>query len=136
MASSNYSKIYYQIADEFPEVFMNNESLGQYVRLLILHDQAWPSVAMYPMGTNKDTLASLVVAGLVIPDDVPGRYRIKGLDKERKNRSESARHAAKKRWDNAAKKAEAMPSAPPTQEAVSSIADARRIAEVMPSKVK
>lgn len=116
MADGPYSRLYHQIADEFPDIFMDDASLGLFARLLVLHDQAWPSAAMYPYATKPRVLARLVESGLVVPEDGPGRYRIKGLDKEREKRSQSASHAARIRHGNATSSADriANGSAPRT----------------------
>ena len=106
-----FSRIYHRLADEFPDIY-DSPDLACYIRLLVAADQAWPTSARWSGLVSKAALSRLAASSLVIVDG--SRYRIRGLDKERESRSESAAHAARIRWSNAPRNAprnaEAMPS--------------------------
>lgn len=114
MSERPYSRLYHQLADEFPEVY-DGPDLAGYVRLLVAADQAWPTCARWAGYVTEPELERLAAAGLVIPDGA--RYRIRGMEKERSKRSQAASIAARSRWSDADR-----------------IAD--RNAETMPSKAK
>lgn len=113
-----YSRIYWALSDEYPEVWDDAEMLGTYTQLLKDADALWPTRPKFPADAKDTVLARLISAGLVIPDG--RRYTIRGLDKERSVRTASASHAANARWGNAdgnaGRNAETMPSlAKPSQ---------------------
>lgn len=95
MADGPFSRVYHQLADEYPEVY-DSPDLAGYIRLLVLADQAFPSAAHWAGVVSRAAVQRLSASGLVILDG--GRYRIRGLDKERAARSESARRNALARW--------------------------------------
>lgn len=111
MSERPYSRLYHQLADEFPEVY-DGPDLAGYVRLLVAADQAWPTCARWAGYVTEPELERLAAAGLVIPDGA--RYRIRGMEKERSKRSQAASIAARSRWSdadrNADRNAETMPS--------------------------
>jgi hypothetical protein len=118
MNGDPYTRIYHKLADEFPEVY-DGPDLAGYVRLLIAADQAWPTSARWAGYVTRPTLDRLVATGLILVDGL--RYRIKGMDKEREARSESASNAARSRWGNATRNADG---------------NATRNAETMPSRAE
>jgi DNA-binding transcriptional ArsR family regulator len=99
--TGRYSRVYWSIIDDdrFATVWGDDRALACWMRLLIAADMAWPSSALLPAGTNSRALKALVDAGLVDQVERPGRYRIHGLDAERKRRSEASQSAARARWD-------------------------------------
>lgn len=102
-----YSRIYHELVDDpmFAAVFDDDRSFGSWVKLLMVADAMWPASA--PLPSRNPTIRRLIECGLVI--EKPGnRYTIRGLDKERAQRRDSARIGAAKRWDNA-RNAFAMP---------------------------
>ena len=82
----------------FASVYDNDRALACWIRLLMLADAMWPASA--PLPAKTATVRQLIDAGLVI-ERPGGRYTIRGLDKERQSRSDSARNAAAMRWQSA-----------------------------------
>jgi len=98
-----YSRLYHELAEEYPEVW-DSPLLADYSRLLSAADQSWPVRARWAGHTTKRALASLSSIGaedgrgaLVVVDGT--RYVIKGMEKERAGRSDAARYAINKRWE-------------------------------------
>ena len=96
MADDPYSRLYWRLSDEFPEVYDDDARLALWTRLLVAADQAWPSAAFLPAFAEDGALHALVDCGLVEVDGK--RYHIRGLDKERKRRRKSARKGAAAKW--------------------------------------
>jgi hypothetical protein len=119
-APEPFSRIYHRLADEFPQVY-DSPDLAGYVRLLVAADQSWPTSARWAGLVSKATLGRLVSSSLVILDG--SRYRIRGLDRERESRSQSASHAARSRWSDAPRNADG-----------NATRNATRNAETMPSR--
>jgi hypothetical protein len=110
-----YSRSYWRFADEYPDLYADDHTYALWSRLRDIADMAWPASATLPMGTQRKALGRLVEAELVILQP-GGHYRIRGMDKHRQARSESARNAAAYRWGangnagrNANGNADAMP---------------------------
>jgi hypothetical protein len=107
-----YVRVYLSIVDDpkFEGIFDDDHHLAAWLRLLMAADATWPASCPIPFGTRKASLTALVQAGIV--DLGTGhRFRIRGLDKERALRTESARNAAAVRWHSdrtAARNAEPM----------------------------
>lgn len=102
-----YSRIYHELVDDpmFAQVYENDRAFAAWVRMLIVADAMWPASA--PMPSKSGAVRLLIESGLVI--ERPGnRYTIRGLDKERQSRSDSARNAAAVRWQSK-RNASAMP---------------------------
>ena len=95
MAHDPYSRLYWRLSDEFPDVFDEPAVLGTYVQLLVTADAMWPTLPHVP--ANVD-ISVLVEAGLVI--ERGKRYTIKGLEKERRKRQRNARRGAAARWSD------------------------------------
>ena len=96
MADGPYTRIYYTLADEYPDLF-DSPDLACYVRLLIAAEQAWPSKARWAGYVDEDQMARLEATELVVRDGK--RYTVKGLDKERRKRSRHASRAARARYE-------------------------------------
>jgi hypothetical protein len=114
MAQGQYSKLYHVLMDEYPKVWGSDVLLGAFVRLLVVADKWWPQVAQKPPGVSRYAFKLLIECGLVAKSSHPGGYSIRGLDKERRGRSEHGRYAATTRWSNplsnAPSNAQLMPS--------------------------
>lgn len=95
MSDRPYSRLYHELADEYQDVY-DGPLLADYMRLLVAADQAHPTRAKWHGHTTKRSLDRLVACGLVILDGA--RYSIKGMDKERAERSARAVFAANSRW--------------------------------------
>lgn len=95
-----YSRLFWRFADEFPSVFENDFALSLFIRLLRLADMAWPSAGQLPYGVKRNALHKLVTEGLITMES-SSRFRVRGMDKHRESRSQSAAHAARTRWSNA-----------------------------------
>lgn len=98
MPPDPYTRSYWRFADEFPDIYADDHHYALWCRLRDIADMAWPSAATLPAGTRRASLEALVKAELVIPQP-GGRYRIRGMDKQRTARAESARKGAGARWD-------------------------------------
>jgi hypothetical protein len=120
MADRPYSRLYHELADEYPDLY-DSPDLAGYVRLLIAADQTWPTSARWAGYVTKSEVQRLADTGLVILDGA--RYRIKGMDKERDARSDharlaaNARHARSSALSSAGSNAQSMPSRDETSRA-------------------
>jgi hypothetical protein len=92
MADSPYTRVYHSIVDDpkFATVYDDDRRLATWLRLLLIADQAYPSSAYIPAGTNRAAVAALAESGL-IDLGTGSRYRVHGLAVERGRRSEAAR---------------------------------------------
>ena len=122
MPPDPYSRSYWRFADEFPDIYGDDATYALWCRLRDQGDMAWPSAATLPYGVKKRALERLVTAELIYPQP-GGRFRVRGMDKIRQVRSDSARTAADHRWGNAGRIAVG-----------SADGDASRNAENMPNK--
>ena len=95
MADGPYSRLYHQIADEYPDIF-DGPLLAAYCRLLVAADQAWPTTARWAGYVTREDADGLVEAGLITIDGA--RFHVKGLDKERAARSRQGKAAATARY--------------------------------------
>lgn len=117
MADRPYSRHYWEWADEYPELYESDAACSLWYRLVRLGDMAWPSAATLPVGTKPAALRALTAADL-IRMVTKTTYKVRGMDKEREARSQSASNAARSRWGdanrnaprNANRNAETMPS--------------------------
>ena len=107
MRTRPYSRIYHELVDDpmFAAVYENDRAFATWVRMLMLADAMWPASA--PLPSKSSTVRYLIDSGLVI-ERSGSRYTIRGLDKERQSRSDSARNAAAMRWQSDGN-AKAMP---------------------------
>jgi hypothetical protein len=96
-----YTRMYWRLIDDekFVEIYPDDHHFSLYVRLLMAADMSWPASASLPFATRKASLQKLCDVGLV---DVlaSGRYRIRGLDAERRKRQQKASNAAASRWED------------------------------------
>lgn len=93
-----YSRVYWTIVDDtkFDSIYDHDAHLAAWLRLLLIADQTYPASGQLPAGVKRASVKALVDAGLI---DLSGsRFRIHGLDAERKRRSEPARASAIARW--------------------------------------
>jgi hypothetical protein len=101
MAEGGYTRIYWQLAAEYPDVWADDHALALYVRLLTGAEQWYPSDAPRTlMRRSRAAYALLVRHGLVI-ETAHACYTCAGLAKERAARSARARYAAGMRWASA-----------------------------------
>jgi hypothetical protein len=86
-----YSRVYWSIVDDpkFVTIYDHDSHLAAWLRLLLIADQAHPASAHLPANVRKASVAALADVELI--DLLPGgRYRIHGLDEERRRRREAA----------------------------------------------
>ena len=95
-----YSRHYWRFADEYPNVYADDHAYALWGRLLRLGDMAWPSAAHLPYGVKRQALDWLVREELIFLES-GGRFRVRGMDKERQSRSDAAKYAVSKRWEYA-----------------------------------
>lgn len=132
MADRPYSRLYHELADEFPSVY-DGSDLADYMRLLVAADQSYPTRAKWAGHTSKRVLDRLSAVGLIEVDGA--RYSVRGMEKERAARSDHARLAASSRHargtapsiasGSAAGSAQSMPSKEETSRDETSRAAAR-----------
>jgi hypothetical protein len=94
-----YSRLYWSVMTDpkFDTIRDDCRLFGAWTLLLMYADMAYPAPAFIPPTVPKGAVARLVEAKLV--EELPSRrYRIKGLERERAKRSQSASDAAAKRW--------------------------------------
>jgi hypothetical protein len=107
MARGRYLRVYYQdLAAEFRNVWDNPTLLGVWLQLLAQAEDAWPRRPACPATVKPSHFKALVEAGIVTGDRTA--YTIKGLDKQRQERSEIRRAAAYSRWGRRDEDANAM----------------------------
>lgn len=94
--SEPYSRLYHRFAEEFHDVYADDQALSTWIRLLLLADASWPMRPPLPRSVRARVLRTLITAGLVIFDG--DTYTIRGLDAERTRRRDAAVRAAGKRW--------------------------------------
>ncbi len=82
-----YSRIYWSVIDDYPDVYEDDATFSLWVRMLLNADAAYPMRPICPKQTK--VLGRLVDAGLVIVER--GRYTVRGLSQERDRRSERGR---------------------------------------------
>jgi len=95
-----YSRLYHEVVDDpkFRGVFDEKDVFGWWATLLIMADQSYPNSAYLPYGIDEQALAKLTQRKIVVVDGP--RFRLKGLDSERKRRSNAAASAANMRWQS------------------------------------
>ena len=99
MAEDPYSRLYWRLSDEYPDIWDDAALLGAYVQLLVPADMAWPSKPHRPALVDPDAYARLVECGLV--EEEGQRYTVRGLDKHRRRRQRAGRTGARERWRKA-----------------------------------
>lgn len=100
MSDRPYSRLYWELLSEFPDVARDCELMGAYALLLIGADMAWDgkeSRPFLPRHIKDTTLARLVALDLVSVEEPT--YAIRGLAKERARRSAHASKASNARWN-------------------------------------
>jgi hypothetical protein len=86
-----YVRVYYSIIDDwrFAHVYSDDAALAAWLRMLLDADALWPASASLPKRLSARVLRILTDSGLI---EVTGtRFRVHGLDTERKRRSEVGR---------------------------------------------
>lgn len=82
-----YSRVYWRVAEDerFETIFGNDQHFAAWVRLLMLADAMYPTVAPLPATARKASIRALADAGLIhlFPG---GLYRVHGLKAERDRR--------------------------------------------------
>lgn len=94
-----YSRIYWTVLDDkkFDTIRSDMRHFGAWSLMLVIADMAYPAPAFIPPTVSKASTKALVDAGLI--DLLPARmYRIRGLKKEREQRSERGKAGATARW--------------------------------------
>ncbi len=98
-----YDKHFWRFADEYPAIYNDDAALALWHRLVRLAGMAWPSAGTLPYGTKKRALKMLTEADpQLVYLEAGGQFRIRGMDKERAKRQQSARNAANSRWGKSA----------------------------------
>jgi len=100
MSDRPYSRLYWELLSEFPDVASDPELMGTYSLLLIGADMAWDGKESRPFIPRhvKDTVLARLVALDLVSVEEP-TYTIRGLIKERARRSAQASRASNARWN-------------------------------------
>lgn len=112
-----YSRSYWRFADEYPAIYDDDAAYALWSRLRDLADATWPSSPVLPITVKRPALRLLVDAGLVTVEG--NRFRIRGMDKHRGQRRQSALIGNRARWGANASEdedANALPSHPGEEE--------------------
>lgn len=115
MTEGPYARLYLALVDDekFQNIYGNDQHFATWCRLLMIAEPAWPASAHIPVTAKRSSIQALSAAELI--DLLPGgRYRIHGLDAERRSRHEHAKNASNARWNapsNARSNAQSMPRA-------------------------
>src|SRR5687767_9112879 len=96
--SDPYSRIYWRIVKEYPDIYNDDRAWAAWTRLLMQADGAYPAPAPLPRRLTTSVLRKLTDSGLVRLTPDGHHYTIRGQDAERRRRSEHARRAAQERW--------------------------------------
>jgi hypothetical protein len=93
-----YVRVYYgDMIRDYPDVWADDAQLAAWLRMLSTADPMWPTPPEIPRSVKPRTLTALTGSTLVEP--LPQhRFRMKGMETERKRRSDAARTAAALRW--------------------------------------
>lgn len=132
--SGQYARIYWTVMDDskFDGIREDVRLFGSWSLLLLVADMSWPVPAFIPPTVPRSAFGRLVAAGLI--DELPGhRFRVHGMDKERRMRSQLASNATAGRWRNADSNADGIADRTAGGNA-DGIADSN--AESMPSKAE
>ena len=100
MSDGPYSRIYWQVLREFPELGRDIDLFGAWGLLLVGADMAWDGTdarPFLPRHISDTVLARLVTMGLVTVDGP--YYGMRGHVKERAARSAQASKASNARWN-------------------------------------
>lgn len=103
-----YTRSLHRFPDEYPEVYADDHAYAWWCRLRDEADKAWPSSAVLP-AIPKKVITQLESARQLLPDgsrvDAPllfllpgGRYRVRGMDKQREERQARGKAGADARW--------------------------------------
>lgn len=114
-----YTRSLHRFPDEYPEIYADDVAYAWWCRLRDEADKAWPSSAVLPRGVKKIALDRLTTARQRLADgtftDAPlvfllpnGRYRIRGLDKQREERQARGKAGADARWGRSEGNANAL----------------------------
>lgn len=94
-----YCRVYYErFISEYPHLYDNSTVLGDWLKLLIASEQAWPTDPELPRTVRSSSVTTLVAEGVL---QVTGhRYHLRGFQAERERRAQSGRTGAALRWQN------------------------------------
>ena len=115
MTDGPYARLYLSLVDDpkFAAIYDDDHHFASWCRLLMIAEPAWPASANLPASVKRTSVLALAEAGL-IDLGKGGRYRIHGLDAERKGRHERAKIASNARWNaNGNARSNAGASEPP-----------------------
>lgn len=90
MNDDSHSRFYWRFIREYPEVYDDDRLYANWMRLLVIADQAYPGDGIMPKRASTAAVKKLVTYGLV-ELTLTDRYRIKGLDADRERRSAQGR---------------------------------------------
>jgi hypothetical protein len=98
VADRPFARIYYvDLARDYPDIWTDDASLANYVRLLSMADTTWPVTPEIPRSVRRSMVERLVHSTLIklLP---PFGYAVKGFEVERSARSDQAKHAAEVKY--------------------------------------
>jgi hypothetical protein len=98
VADRPFARIYYvDLARDYPQIWTDDASLANYVRLLSMADTTWPVTPEIPRSVKRPMVDHLAQSTLIsiVP---PYGYSVKGFEVERTARFEKAQNAAIARY--------------------------------------
>lgn len=92
-----YARFYYErFRAEYPDLYANSTTLGDFMKLLVESELAWPNHPEFPRSVRKSSITTFIERGLV---EVAGYgFRLRGFAAERQRRTDKAKAAAEGRW--------------------------------------
>ena len=92
-----YARFYYErFRTEYPDLYANSTTLGDFVKLLVESEMAWPSHPEFPRSVKRSSIATFLECGLI--KVVGYGYQLRGFEAERQRRTDKAKAAAVGRW--------------------------------------
>lgn len=92
-----YARFYYErFRAEYPEIYRNSATLGDFLKLIVESELAWPNHPEVPGSVRKSSIATFLEVGLI--RIVGYGYELRGFTAERQRRTDKAKDAADRRW--------------------------------------
>lgn len=95
-----YARFYYErFRSEYPEIYRNSATLGDFLKLIVESELAWPNHPEVPGSVRKSSIATFLEVGLI--RIVGYGYELRGFSAERQRRTDHAQKGARARYGHA-----------------------------------